>query len=113
MKKRTKALLIFILLIVLVLVLIASCFGGKKPPVGTHEVTQAVYEVKDDDYELELKKYGEYDVKKLNIVEKAGQSPMQLEIKQDGTHTLFVNSKNDVIIDNDQSKSLKKKKKKR
>jgi hypothetical protein len=113
MKKRTKALLIFILLIVLVLILIVSCFGGKKPPVGTHEVTQAVYEVKDDDYELILKQYGEYDVKNLNVVEKAGQSPMLLEIKADGTHNLIVSSKNDIIIDNDTSSSLKKKKKKR
>ncbi|MCX7569707.1 hypothetical protein OS242_06995 [Tumebacillus sp. DT12] len=113
MKKRTKALLIFILLIVLVLVLVASCFGGKKPPVGTHEVTQAVYEQKDDDYELNLKQYGEYDVKKLTVVEKAGQSPMLLEIKADGTHTLTVASKNDIIIDQGSSSSLKKKKKKK
>jgi hypothetical protein len=111
--KLKKRWIILALLLLIIILILATCFGGKKLKPGTYEVTQAVYEVKDGDYELDVKGYGEYDVKALNVIEKPGQSVMQLEIKPDNTHNLYVNEKDDVIIDNSSDSGLKLKKKKK
>lgn len=109
MKRRW---LIFILIIVLFIILVASCFGGKKGLApGKYEVSQATYEVSDKDYELQVKNYGEYDVAKLQVVTNPSQQNMMLEIKPDGSHTLFVRSENDIIMEQELPKFKKKKKK--
>lgn len=111
LKKRQ---LILLLVIVLIIVTIASCFGKKKLQPGTYEVTEAVFEVKDNDYELQVKNYGEYDVdNSLKVVEDASKA-MTLVIAKDMTHTLYVADEDDIIQEVEQSKpSLKKKKKRR
>lgn len=111
--KIKKSTIILLLIVLIIVIALASCMGGKKLKPGKYEVTQAVHEVKDNDYELNVKGYGEYDVKQLTIVEKPGQSVMQLEIKADNTHTLTVADEDDIIIDNSTSSGSKKKKKRR
>ena len=99
-----------LLIVILIIVVIASCMGKKKTLApGTYQVTQAVYEVKDRDYELQVKNYGEYDVKTLTVVKDASKA-MTLVISKDLKHTLYVKADSDVIQDNDGSKSKKKKK---
>lgn len=108
MKRRW---LIFIIILILFILLVASCFGGKKGLApGKYEISQATYEMSDRDYELQVKNYGEYDVEKLKVVTNPGQKTMMLEIKPDGTHTLYVRSENDIIVEQDSPKFKKKKK---
>jgi|GEM_PF-6922112 len=109
-----RKLFIFLALLLLVIILAASCFGGKKAlPPGKYEVLQAVYEASDNDYELQVKNYGEYDIARLKVETNPTQAGMSLEIKQDGSHILYVKSESDIMIDQDSSSSFKKKKKKR
>lgn len=109
-----RKLFFFAIVVLVLLVLLASLLGGKKAlKPGKYEVTQAVFEQKDQDYELEVRGHGEYDVKQLQVVTNSSQSGMLLEIKPSGEHLLHVKSEQDIIIEEESSSLFKKKKKRK
>jgi len=107
--KIKKRWVVLLLLLAIIIIVLATC-GKKGLAPGKYDVTQAVHELKDDDYELEVKNYGEYDVDKLTVVTDPNLNNMVLEIKQDKSHTLYVKSENDIIIEADTDTKKKKKK---
>ena len=108
--KRKGCMFLLLIVILIIVVVLVNCMGGKKTLApGTYQVTQAVYEVKDRDYELQVKGYGEYDVKTLTVVKDASKA-MTLEVSKDLKHTLYVKSDSDVIQDVGSSSKAKKKK---
>jgi hypothetical protein len=89
----------------------ASSGTGHVLGPGVYPVLSAEYEVEDDDYELELKDHGEYDVlfDDLYIVMDAGRKEMTLEISTDRKQTLYLRGPRDLKRDREKKKKDAKK----